>query len=64
MFDIFSDEVDTDYLDGKGPNRIAKEIEKEGILNWNGKAKNYFEYMLMMLLSHTPYFKGGGEALN
>ena len=45
MVDIFPGEIGIDYLDGKGPNRIAKEIEKEGILNWNGKAKNYFEYM-------------------
>ena len=30
-----------DYLDGKGPNRIARELEAEGVLNWNGKAKWY-----------------------
>nr|WP_326493184.1 hypothetical protein [Clostridium estertheticum] len=27
-----------DCLDGKGPNRIAKEFEEESIPNWNGKA--------------------------
>jgi len=27
-----------DYLNCKGDNRIARELEAEGILNWNGKA--------------------------
>ena len=30
-----------DYLDGKGTNRIARELEDEGVPNWNGKAKWY-----------------------
>ena len=30
-----------DYLDGKGTNRIARELEIEGITGWNGKAKWY-----------------------
>jgi len=25
----------TDYIDGKGPNRIARELEEEGVSNWN-----------------------------
>ena len=29
----------TEFLDGKSPNQIARELESEGVLNWNGKAK-------------------------
>jgi DNA invertase Pin-like site-specific DNA recombinase len=31
----------TDYLDDKGTNRISRELEEEGIPNWNGKSKWY-----------------------
>ena len=30
-----------DYLNGKGTNRIARELEEEGISNWSGKPKWY-----------------------
>ena len=49
----------TDYLDGKGPNRIAKELEKDGIPNWNGKAKWYQSSIKKMLINE----KYKGEAL-
>ncbi|QGU96887.1 hypothetical protein GOM49_14765 [Clostridium bovifaecis] len=26
-----------DYLDGKGSNRIVRELEDEGVSNWNAK---------------------------
>lgn len=39
----------TDYLAGKGPNRIAKELESDGILNWNGKTKWYGTTIKSML---------------
>jgi len=48
-----------DYLDGKGPNRIAKELEEEGILNWNGKAK-WYESSIRKMLSNEKY---KGDAL-
>jgi DNA invertase Pin-like site-specific DNA recombinase len=31
----------TDYLDGKGSNRIERELEEEDIKGWNGKSKWY-----------------------
>src|ERR1035437_1561695 len=44
----------TDYLDGKGANRIAKELEDEGVLNWNGKAK-WYESSIRTMLSNEKY---------
>ncbi|WP_312891126.1 recombinase family protein [Clostridium thailandense] len=38
-------------LDGKGPNRIARELEEEGIPNWNGKA-NWYESSIRKMLSN------------
>ncbi|QNU66462.1 recombinase family protein [Ruminiclostridium herbifermentans] len=49
----------TDYLDGKGPNRIARELEKGGVLNWNGKAK-WYEGSIRKMLSNEKY---KGDAL-
>lgn len=49
----------TDYIDGKGPNRIARELEEEGISNWNGKVK-WYESSIRNMLSNEKY---KGEAL-
>ncbi len=49
----------TDYLNGKGTNRIAYELEKESIPNWNGKAK-WYESSIKKMLSNEKY---KGEAL-
>lgn len=49
----------TDYLDGKGPNRIAKELEEEGVPNWNSKAK-WYESSIRKMLSNEKY---KGDAL-
>jgi len=48
-----------DFLDGKGPNRIAKDLEKEGVSNWNGKAK-WYESSIRKMLSNEKY---KGDAL-
>jgi len=31
--------ISTDYMNGKGANRIAKDLEADGVPNWNGKPK-------------------------
>ncbi len=49
----------TDYLNGKGPNRIVKELEKEGVPNWNGLAK-WYESSIRKMLSNEKY---KGDAL-
>ena len=49
----------TDYLDGKGPNRIARELEDEGVPNWNGKSK-WYESSIRKMLSNEKY---KGDAL-
>lgn len=49
----------TEYLDGKGPNKIARELEEEGIRNWNGKAK-WYESSIRKMLSNEKY---KGDAL-
>jgi site-specific DNA recombinase len=49
----------TDYLNGKGPNRIAREFEEEGMPNWNGKAK-WYESSIRKMLSNEKY---KGDAL-
>ena len=43
-----------EFLDGKGANRIAKELEHDGVPNWNGKSKWYDSSIKKMLL----YFYG------
>jgi DNA invertase Pin-like site-specific DNA recombinase len=48
-----------DYLDGKGANRIARELEDEGVPNWNGKTK-WYESSIRKMLSNEKY---KGEAL-
>ena len=48
-----------DYLDGKGANRIARELEDEGIKGWNGKAK-WYESSIRKMLSNEKY---KGDAL-
>src|SRR5690606_28412208 len=48
-----------DYLDGKGPNRIARELEEENVPNWNGKAK-WYESSIRKMLSNEKY---KGDAL-
>lgn len=49
----------TDYLNGKSPNRIVRELEKEGVLNWNGLAK-WYESSIRKMLSNEKY---KGDAL-
>jgi len=48
-----------DYLNGKGPNKIARELEEEGVINWNGKAK-WYESSIRKMLSNEKY---KGDAL-
>ncbi|MDP4121275.1 MAG: recombinase family protein, partial [Bacillota bacterium] len=48
-----------DYLDGKGPKRIAKELEIDGVPNWNGKAK-WYETSINKMLRNEKY---KGDAL-
>ncbi|NLI88934.1 MAG: recombinase family protein [Epulopiscium sp.] len=48
-----------DYLDGKGTNRIAKELENEGVKNWNGKAR-WYESSIRKMLQNEKY---KGDAL-
>ncbi|GIW57293.1 MAG: hypothetical protein KatS3mg083_238 [Candidatus Dojkabacteria bacterium] len=43
-----------DYLDGKGPNRIDRELEEEGVPNWNGKPK-WYESSIRKILSNEKY---------
>jgi site-specific DNA recombinase len=49
----------TEYLEGKGPNRIARELEDEGVPNWNGKSK-WYESSIRKMLSNEKY---KGDAL-
>lgn len=48
-----------DYLDGKGTNRIARELEEEGIKGWNGKSK-WYESTIRGMLTNEKY---KGDAL-
>lgn len=48
-----------DYLDGKGPNRIARDLEAEGVPKWNGKSK-WYESSIKIMLSNEKY---KGDAL-
>lgn len=48
-----------DYLDGKGTNRIAKELEEKGVKGWNGKSK-WYESTIRKMLRNEKY---KGDAL-
>ncbi|MBP2628436.1 MAG: Resolvase protein [Firmicutes bacterium] len=48
-----------EFLDGKGANRIAKELEKDGVPNWNGKAK-WYDSSIKKMLTNEKY---KGDAL-
>jgi len=48
-----------EFLKGKGPNRIAKDLEIDGIPNWNGKAK-WYEGSIRKMLNNEKY---KGDAL-
>jgi site-specific DNA recombinase len=48
-----------DYLNGKGANRIARELEDERIPGWNGKIK-WYESTIRKILSNEKY---KGDAL-
>lgn len=49
----------TDFLNGKGPNRIAKEFEDEGVKTWNGRTK-WYEGTIRKMLCNEKY---KGDAL-
>lgn len=48
-----------EFLDGKGANRIARDLELGGIANWNGKAK-WYESSIRKMLTNEKY---KGDAL-
>jgi hypothetical protein len=48
-----------EFLDGKTPNQIARDFEKEGVINWNGTTK-WYESSLRKMLSNEKY---KGDAL-
>jgi len=48
-----------EFLDGKSANQVAKELELDGIPNWNGKAK-WYDGSIKKMLSNEKY---KGEAL-
>ena len=49
----------TEFLDGKGACRIARGLELDGVLNWNGKAK-WYEGSIRKMLTNEKY---KGDAL-
>ena len=49
----------TEFLDGKGANRIARDLESDGVLNWHGKAK-WYEGSIRKMLANEKY---KGDAL-
>ena len=49
----------TEFLDGKGANRIARDFEHDGVSNWNGKAK-WYEGSIRKMLTNEKY---KGDAL-
>ena len=49
----------TEFLNGKGANRIARDLELGGVPNWNGKAK-WYEGSIRKMLTNEKY---KGEAL-
>ena len=48
-----------EFLDGKGANRIARDLEKDRVPNWNGKAK-WYENSIRKMLTNEKY---KGDAL-
>jgi site-specific DNA recombinase len=48
-----------DFLDGKGANRIARDLERDRVLNWHGKAK-WYEGSIRKMLTNEKY---KGDAL-
>ena len=48
-----------EFLDGKGANRIARDLEREKVPNWNGKAK-WYESSIRKMLTNEKY---KGDAL-
>ncbi|MHC1762590.1 MAG: recombinase family protein [Negativicutes bacterium] len=48
-----------EFLDGKGANRIARDLELGGVLNWHGKAK-WYEGSIRKMLTNEKY---KGDAL-
>ena len=48
-----------EYLDGKGTNRIARELEKDKVKNWKGKTK-WYESTVRSMLQNEKY---KGDAL-
>ncbi len=48
-----------DYINGKGANRIARELEEDGVPNWNGKPK-WYESSIRKMLQNEKY---KGDAL-
>jgi site-specific DNA recombinase len=48
-----------EFLDGKGANRIAKDLERDGVPNWHGKAK-WYEGSIRKMLTNEKY---KGDAL-
>jgi len=49
----------TEFLDGKGANRIARDLENDGVLNWHGKSK-WYEGSIRKMLTNEKY---KGDAL-
>lgn len=49
----------TEFLEGKGANRIAHDLEADGVLNWNEKAK-WYGSSIQKMLSNEKY---KGDAL-
>jgi len=43
-----------EYLDGKGANRIAKDLEADGVPNWNGKSK-WYDGTIRSMLTNVKY---------
>ena len=48
-----------EFLDGKGANRIARDLERDRVPNWNGKAK-WYENSIRKMLTNEKYM---GDAL-
>ena len=48
-----------EFLDGKGANRIARDLEKDRVPNWHGKAK-WYENSIRKMLTNEKYM---GDAL-
>lgn len=48
-----------EYLDGKGANSIAKDLELDGVLNWHSKPK-WYESSIREMLTNEEY---KGDAL-